>query len=176
MLNHERAFVEYAAMGERMLEDLTALWRERGMDKSDDPVVRVLRHKLAEFAVEIRVCRMLQYRFVWLYGAGKNPSFEASELKILGSEMTQRFAHTAVQVLGLFGQVDRETSNKAHVLLDGYGGPRTALLDRLFDHRRHEPDPAQRHRHARPRPAALAAARECAPLRGAGLRSRTPGQ
>ena len=119
VLNHERAFVEYAAMGERMLEDLTALWRERGMDKSDDPVVRVLRHKLAEFAVEIRVCRMLQYRFVWLYGAGKNPSFEASELKILGSEMTQRFAHTAVQVLGLFGQVDRDTSNKAHVLLDG---------------------------------------------------------
>jgi len=119
VLNHERAFVEYAAMATRMLEEINALWNERGLEKSRNPIVKVLRSKLAEFAIEVQVCRLLQYRFVWLYDTGVNPSFEASQFKIFGSEMTQRLMHMAMQVLGLFGQVERETAKAEYVPLGG---------------------------------------------------------
>lgn len=118
-LNHERAFVEYASSGTRMLAELVSLWTAQGRHKMQDPQTNILRAKLAQVATEIEVCRILNYRFVWLYGAGKDPSYEASQVKIFGSEMTQRFMHVAGQVLGLFQQISSANPNKKHVRLRG---------------------------------------------------------
>ncbi len=118
-LNHERAFVEYASTGTRLLNELITLWKAKDRDKMNDPLTRVLRSKLAQVAAEIEVCRILNYRFVWLYGEGRDPSYEASQVKIFGSEMTQRFMHVAGQVLGLYAQIDAGTANKAYVHLKG---------------------------------------------------------
>ena len=118
-LNHERAFVEHASTGTRLLEELVALWKEEGRDKAHDHRTAVLRNKLAQVAIEIEVCRILNYRFVWLYGEGRNPSFEASQVKIFGSEMTQRFMHVAGEVLGLYSQLSSETNNTSLLRLRG---------------------------------------------------------
>ena len=118
-LNHERAFVEHASTGTRLLRELVALWKAQGRDKMSDSRTRILRRKLARVATEIEVCRILNYRFVWLYGEGKDPSYEASQVKIFGSEMTQRFTHVAGEVLGLFAQIRSDTDNQAYVPLGG---------------------------------------------------------
>ena len=118
-LNHERAFVEHASTGTRLLEELAALWKEQGRDKTHDHRTAVLRNKLAQVAIEIEVCRILNYRFVWLYGEGRNPSFEASQVKIFGSEMTQRFMHVAGEVLGLHAQLCSDTDKTSLLPLHG---------------------------------------------------------
>ena len=116
VLNHERTVIEHAASGMRLMEDLVRLWRDRGLHEGSDGPVR---HALAEVAIEIEVCKMLAYRIGWLQSIGEAPSFEASQVKIFGSEMTQRFAHVAGRALGLYAQIDRFTENKHHVLADG---------------------------------------------------------
>ncbi len=118
-LNHERAFVEHAANGHRMLLELTDLWRRQGRHKMNDHRSQLLRKKLAQVAIEVEVCRILNYRFVWLYGEGRDPSYEASQVKIFGSEMTQRFMHVAGEVLGLYSQIQAANENKALVPLAG---------------------------------------------------------
>ncbi len=104
VLNHERVVVEYSAMGRRLLEDVIAAWKSRQHNGGADLVIR---NKLAQVAVEIQVARMLAYRIAWLESKGEHPSFEASEFKIFGGEMMQRFSVMATNLLGLYGQIQR---------------------------------------------------------------------
>ena len=119
VLNHERTVVEHAATGRRFLEDLVAFWKEGGRKRFSEAENRVMRHKLAQVAVEIEVCRMLSYRIGWLQGTGHAPTYEASQVKIFGSEMTQRFAHVASQLLGLYSQINREDSHPHYRPVNG---------------------------------------------------------
>ena len=119
VLNHERTVIEHAATGTRLLEELTRLWSDRGLHGSSDGAVLAVRQALAEVAIEIQVCKMLAYRTGWLQSVGEAPSYEASQVKIFGSEMTQRFAHIAGRALGLYAQIDRFTKNKDYVMLEG---------------------------------------------------------
>ncbi|MCL0101698.1 acyl-CoA dehydrogenase family protein [Dehalococcoidia bacterium] len=118
-LNHERAFVEYASMGKRMLEEIVELWRLAGRMNTNNHQTVLLRSRLAQIAIEIKVCQLLNYRFVWLHGQGRDPSYEASEVKVFGSEMTQRLMQISGQVLGLYSQIQRATANDNLVRLGG---------------------------------------------------------
>ena len=118
-LNHERAFVEHAANGARLMEEIVELWRSTDRHNANDYRTIVLRNKLAQVAIEVQVCRLLNYRFIWLYGEGRDPSYEASQVKIFGSEMTQRFMHVAGEVLGVYSQIQRENPKSSHVYLGG---------------------------------------------------------
>ena len=62
---------------------------------------------------------MLAYRIGWLQSTGQHPSYEASQVKIFGSEMTQRMAHIAGALLGLYGQIERHTDKREYVFADG---------------------------------------------------------
>ncbi len=119
LLNHERVVIEHAAANQRQLEELVTLWKAQGRDKKHDALHNVMRNKLAEIAIQIETCRMLAYRIGWLQSIGQAPTFEASEVKIFGSELTQRFAQVAIQVLGLYGQIDRHTALRKYVLANG---------------------------------------------------------
>lgn len=114
VLNHERVVVEYAATGKRFLEEIIAWWQDKEHRGFSDAWKQVMRHKMAQIAVELQVCTMLSYRVGWLQGMAANPSYEASETKIFGSELTQRFAHAASSLLGLYSQIDRRESNPAY--------------------------------------------------------------
>ena len=119
VLNNERTVIEHAATGKRLLEELADLWRQQGRREASDGPTAAVRHRLAEAAIEIEVCRMLAYRIGWLQSIGETPSFEASEVKIFGSEMTQRFAHIAGQMLGLYAQLDRQSRPQRYVQVEG---------------------------------------------------------
>ncbi|MDP2953810.1 MAG: acyl-CoA dehydrogenase family protein [Chloroflexota bacterium] len=70
------------------------------------PVSKVMRHRLAEIALEFQIGRVLSYRVVWMQSSGLVPNYEASIAKVFGSELSQRFANVAMQALGLYGALE----------------------------------------------------------------------
>ena len=96
-----------------LLQDLAGLAREKG-------VAPCLRREVAQRYEELEVLRVLTYRLLWLMGQGKAPSYESSELKLFGSELTQRLAQTAMKFLGLSGA------------LRGDGAPLQGRLARFY--------------------------------------------
>jgi alkylation response protein AidB-like acyl-CoA dehydrogenase len=102
-LDFERSGVGRFASGQRNLDELTQYCREAtsgGVRIIDKPGVRI---KLAELAIEHQVGRYLAYHVAWMQAAGRIPNYEASISKLFGSELTQRFANAAVNILGLYG-------------------------------------------------------------------------
>lgn len=67
------------------------------------------RLRLADHAVEIEVGRWLAYRVAWLQDQGVTPTYEASLSKAYATELAQRFANTAVNVLNLGGGLSQFT-------------------------------------------------------------------
>ena len=60
---------------------------------------------LAERYVEAETAKLFSYRVISMQNRGEIPNYEASVQKVFTSEMKQRIANTAVQALGLYGQL-----------------------------------------------------------------------
>lgn len=107
-LDHERVFMGgVVAQHRRLFEDLVKYAKETyrdGKPLSKDPVIR---QRLAQLAIDLEVGRLFAYRVAWLLGRGIVPFSEASITKIFTSELERRLANTAMQVLGLYGPLDR---------------------------------------------------------------------
>ncbi len=103
-LDFERSGIQAYAGGRRALERLVAFAREH----SDGGVQRnpSLRLRLADRAVELAAGTNIAYRIPWMQSKGIIPNHEASISKLFGSELTQRLAHTGIQLLGLFGALE----------------------------------------------------------------------
>lgn len=89
----------------RLFDDLVEYAKEtkrNGRSLGKDPLVR---HRLAEMAVEIDVARMFAYRVAWLQNKGIVPNYETAILKAFNSELRQRLAATGIQIMGLYGQL-----------------------------------------------------------------------
>ncbi len=95
-LDFERSGIGRFASTRRVLEELTEAARERGARGS----VRV---ELAERVIENEAGRLLAYRVAWMQSAGKIPNYEASMVKVFGSELQQRVANTAIKLFGQAG-------------------------------------------------------------------------
>ena len=108
-LNFERSGVYLPAGNRRLIENLIKYARETpwgGGVLADNPVVR---HKLAEIAVENEVSRMLCYRVVWMQSQGLIPASEASMSYLFAAELTRRLANTGMEIMGLYGQLDKHS-------------------------------------------------------------------
>jgi alkylation response protein AidB-like acyl-CoA dehydrogenase len=57
--------------------------------------------------IDIEAGRWLAYRVAWLADSGRVPNYEASISKTFGTELSQRFANTAVNVLSLAGALSQ---------------------------------------------------------------------
>jgi hypothetical protein len=66
-----------------------------------------LRSQLCQRATEVEVLRVLSYRTLSLMAGGHAPTYEASAVKLFGSELTQRLSVTAAAILGLYSQLGR---------------------------------------------------------------------
>ncbi len=102
-LSFERSGARGVGETKRNLDDMAALAQEPGPYGSPlarDPLVR---HRLAEMAVEVEIGRMLSYRVNWLQGRGDIPQYEASQVKTYVTELEQRLAQTGMAMLGLYG-------------------------------------------------------------------------
>jgi 3-oxocholest-4-en-26-oyl-CoA dehydrogenase alpha subunit len=100
-LDFERSSIGGSAGAQRNLDDLLGYIRT-----SKKSLTSVLRHQLADRQIEISVGRNLSYRIAALQQKGQVPNHEASAAKLYSTELNQRLARTAIDVLGMAGTLD----------------------------------------------------------------------
>ncbi len=93
-------------------QQLAKYVRERPALKQD-PLVR---QRIAEIGTEIEVTRLFAYRLAWLQSKRIAASYEAAALKVFATELWQKLADSATEILGLSGQL--QTDSK-HAPLNG---------------------------------------------------------
>lgn len=71
---------------------------------SQNPSVR---QKLANMAIDIKVFRLLTYRVAWMLSEDLDALDFAAVFKVFGSEAVIRSSNSVMQVLGLYGQLQR---------------------------------------------------------------------
>jgi alkylation response protein AidB-like acyl-CoA dehydrogenase len=94
-LDYERAGMERLLSYAPLLADLETHVRASG--RGADPLVR---QALARFHGEIAVGRQLIYRIAWQLSRGVTPTADTALAKLYGSELEQRLARFAGEVLG----------------------------------------------------------------------------
>lgn len=107
-LDFERVAIGPVAPLDRTLAELITYCKEtrlNGETLSHNPIVR---HKLADLAADIEVLRMFNYRTAWMVDKGLVPNYEASALKIVNTEVIQRLVDEGMQIVGLYGQLDKD--------------------------------------------------------------------
>ncbi len=105
LLDFERSGVEYAAVSRRALDETVKFASETRVNGKSLIQVPTVRNKLAEMAVNVEVSYMMSYQIAWLQAKGEVPNKEASMGKMFGTEIEQRTFQTAMQILGLYGQM-----------------------------------------------------------------------
>jgi 3-oxocholest-4-en-26-oyl-CoA dehydrogenase alpha subunit len=98
-LDFERSSINYPAEGRRTLDELCGVLQQQPA-RAAQPGVRA---GLAELAIEVEVARWLAYRVAFMQSAGRIPNAEASIAKVFGTEMQQRLANFAINLLGMYG-------------------------------------------------------------------------
>ena len=89
----------------RILEELTKYAKEtkhEGHLLSENPLVR---HRLADRAIEVQTIKMLAYQTIWKMSQGVIPVYEPSRDKAFGDVVLERMAITGTELLGAFSQV-----------------------------------------------------------------------
>jgi len=69
----------------------------------------LIRQKIAEIRTEIEVARLFVYRLAWLQSRRIVANYEAAALKLFASELWQRLANSAMEILGLHGQLQENS-------------------------------------------------------------------
>jgi alkylation response protein AidB-like acyl-CoA dehydrogenase len=110
-LDFERSSLVAAAvsMAKRGLDDLIEYCKEtkvNGRSLLDKPLVR---HKLAEIAIEIEVGKYMVYRVVSQQARKEPGSIEAAVCKLYNTEMDVRLANSGIDILGLYGQLHKDS-------------------------------------------------------------------
>ncbi len=113
-LNIERLTLttDYLGGSRRGLDELVAYARGRQLAGQS-----IVRHKLAQLAIEVEVARLLLYHLAWLQDRGTVATLDASVARLFSGELIQRMAGVGMEILGLYGQL-REGSSAAP--LKGY--------------------------------------------------------
>jgi 3-oxocholest-4-en-26-oyl-CoA dehydrogenase alpha subunit len=105
-LDFERTGIARVIWALRQFEELAELIRDAGSTGATWARRPSLKHKLAELRIEFEIARMLCYRVAWIQVSGAIPNYESSMAKMFGSELNQRFGATAMNILGLAGQLE----------------------------------------------------------------------
>ncbi len=106
-MNFERSNVGLYVEGEKMLEDLieyVKTTQRDGKQLSKNPIVR---QKIARLYSDLEVGYTIAYKIAWMQEK-EGLSFAAtaaSESKVFGSELIQRIANYATEIMGLYGQL-----------------------------------------------------------------------
>jgi len=106
LLSFERSGIERVAFTQRLLDEITEFARQAFADKAmPDYHITLMRHKLAQMAIECELGRLLAYRVASMQEQKMIPQSEASISKVFGSELMQRVAGVGMQLLGTYGQL-----------------------------------------------------------------------
>jgi hypothetical protein len=108
-MNFERSGAGVYVAHKRTLEGLIEYiktTKRNGRYLSEDPLVK---QKIGRIYMDIEAGRSLSYRIAWLQEKGNmvfSPS-AASESKVHSSELRQRIANLAIEIFGLYGQLNK---------------------------------------------------------------------
>jgi alkylation response protein AidB-like acyl-CoA dehydrogenase len=97
-LDYERAGMERLLSYAPLFRDLETHVRASG--RGGDPLIR---QQLARFHTDVAVGRLLIYRIAWKLSQGITPTAETALAKLYGTELEQRIARFAGEVLGCYG-------------------------------------------------------------------------
>ena len=106
-LDYERAAVAPISPLQRNLDELVQFAKDtkrNGATLAEDPIIR---HKLADLGVQVGILRLFSYRNAWMIENDLVPTKEASIAKIWSSELAQRLAATALEIMGPAGQLKK---------------------------------------------------------------------
>jgi alkylation response protein AidB-like acyl-CoA dehydrogenase len=101
-LDFERSSIGTSIAQGQSVEDLIA-WVKQRKDGTLHPTVRL---QLAERSIEASAARLMSYQVISLQNRGLVPNHEASAVKIYAAELNQRITNTAMNVAGLFSQLE----------------------------------------------------------------------
>jgi len=90
----------------RTFEEIVQFSREtnqNGRTLSQQPLVR---NKLADIAIQIEIAYMIFWQTAWMLDRNLVPNIEASLLKLFTTELSQKLANTAMQVMGHYGELE----------------------------------------------------------------------
>ena len=93
----------------RLFEEVVDYARQTtvgGKPLSKNPLVR---QKLAQVAIELEASKLLYYSLAHILDSGQIPNYQTSMQKIFATETAQRLSNTCMEVLGLFGQLKRDS-------------------------------------------------------------------
>jgi len=110
VLNTERSGIGLIAQCRRLIDELVKYVNETSENGNMRGQSALIRQKLAKLTADTEVGRLLSYRVACLQQKGLNPSHEASIAKLFGGELTQRVADAGMEILGLYGQIERSSS------------------------------------------------------------------
>ena len=116
LLDFERSSVASVAANRRALQELCrslATTARDGGTAFDEPWIR---NKLADLWVETEASRWLSYRVAGMQQRGMVPNYEASIVKVLATESSQRIYNFGTKALGLYGQLSGDSK---YAQLDG---------------------------------------------------------
>jgi len=104
-LNNERIFVDILGGMQRTLDLIIRYAKETKWN--GEPLIKspVIRHKLAQLAIEVEVTRLLYYRVAWFRDQGITLIHETSLAKVFGNETMKHIVTIGMEIMGLHGQL-----------------------------------------------------------------------
>lgn len=102
MLGYERTSIEFVAMVQTMIEKLVKYTGATPRIQTANT-----RDLLARLAIDAEIGRLINYRVAWLHDEGINTAWQAAMTKLYSTELFRRAAGAAIQLLGLYGQLDK---------------------------------------------------------------------
>ena len=107
LLDFERSGIDYSANARRLLEETLQYATETKRNGKPLAETGWVRDALADRFIEVEVARLMAYNVAYMQGQGIVPNKEASMSKVFGSETVQRVTKTSMDILGMFGALDR---------------------------------------------------------------------
>jgi alkylation response protein AidB-like acyl-CoA dehydrogenase len=108
-LDYERSGME-RLMGNyplfSILLQYTKETKRNGKPLTADPLIR---SKLAQLQIEFEIGRLHMYRIAMVMDSGRAPNWESAMSKAYGTAFEQRLAGTAIEILGLYGQLSPQS-------------------------------------------------------------------
>jgi alkylation response protein AidB-like acyl-CoA dehydrogenase len=103
LLGHERTSIEFVAMVQSMIEEMVKYSKAT----PQMPLIQS-RHLLAKLAIDAKIGRLINYQVAWLRDKGIATDWYAAMAKLYSTELFKRAASAAMQLLGLYGQLDKK--------------------------------------------------------------------
>ncbi|MBI4267066.1 MAG: acyl-CoA dehydrogenase family protein [Chloroflexi bacterium] len=127
-LDYERSGIERIMANYPLYDALLRYCQEatrQGKPLCQQPLIR---QRLAQLEVDFEIGRLLIYRVAAVMDEGNPPNYEAAVAKDFGTAFEQRLANTAMDILGLYGQL---IEGSRHVPMRGLA-PESYLMCRGY--------------------------------------------